>query len=123
MSTKVTPYDVPPPAAAPVPATDQKAEMGLLSLAPMSPDFNNDGVVDATEAAVYKQMMDADVDGDGFLTRTEVYNVIAGANAALEEAPVRLQHPAPHRGLRGGRWSTAQEQLRTGCSESPRDPL
>jgi len=62
------------------------SEVGVLSLANMSPDFNNDGVVDATEAAVFKKMKDADVDGDGFLTRAEIYGVIASSHSALEEA-------------------------------------
>ena len=61
-------------------------ESGVLSLQSMSPDFNGDGVVDATEQDVYDKMMAADVDGDGYLTRTEVYQVIASSQRAIEEA-------------------------------------
>ena len=41
-----------------------------------SPDFNKDGVVDDLERQVYEKMMAADLDNDGYLTRTEVFHVI-----------------------------------------------
>ena len=72
--------------AARVAPNSPRDDAGILSLKDMSPDFNNDGVVDATEQQVYDKMMAADVDGDGFLTRTEVYQVIASGHAQLEEA-------------------------------------
>ena len=60
--------------------------MGVLSLGAMDPDFNNDGVVDEMEQTVYNQMKEADADGDGLLTRTEVYHVIASSVKAAREA-------------------------------------
>ena len=59
---------------------------GVLSLSNMNPDFNNDGVVDEMEKAVYERMLAADADGDGYLTRAEVYTVIATATTELREA-------------------------------------
>jgi len=61
-------------------------EEGVLSLASMDPDFNKDGVVDETEKAVYEKMLKADADGDGHLTRAEVYAVIATGIMELREA-------------------------------------
>jgi len=61
-------------------------EEGVLSLANMDPDFNRDGVVDETERAVYEKMLKADADGDGHLTRAEVYTVISSATLELREA-------------------------------------
>ena len=71
---------------APRVAPESPREAGVLSLVNMSPDFNNDGVVDATEQQVYDKMVSADIDGDGFLTRAEVYKVIASAQSELKEA-------------------------------------
>jgi len=61
-------------------------EEGVLSLASMDPDFNKDGVVDEMEKAVYEKMLKADADGDGHLTRAEVYTVISSGIKELREA-------------------------------------
>jgi hypothetical protein len=60
--------------------------VGVLSLEAMDPDFNGDGVVEPMELSVYEAMKGADKDGDGFLTRTEVYTVIATSITAINEA-------------------------------------
>ena len=60
--------------------------VGVLSLKDMSPDFNNDGVVDEMEQTVYDKMKAADADADGFLTREEVFHVIASSVNAVREA-------------------------------------
>ena len=67
-------------------APDSAVPAGVLSLTDMHPDFNNDGVVDKMEQSVYDKMKAADTDNDGFLTRSEVYTVIASSIASVNEA-------------------------------------
>lgn len=94
--------------------TETKVEAigpGVLSLEDMDPDFDGDGTVSPLEKAVYAQMRAADADGDGFLTRREVYEVIAGMKKELDEAgkggipiatlnPVRAEPPSNSRTAR-----------------------
>lgn len=58
----------------------------VLSLKDMDPDFNEDGVVSPLEKEVYDRMMAADVNDDGYLTRSEVYTVIARMKGQIDEA-------------------------------------
>ena len=59
---------------------------GVLSLRDMDPDFNSDGLVDETEALVYRKLQAADADGDGFLTRKEVSTLLAASVKEIQEA-------------------------------------
>lgn len=52
----------------------------------MNPDFNSDGVVDEMERTVYDKLKGADVDGDGYLTRKEMYMILASSMQELKEA-------------------------------------
>ena len=62
------------------------AEGGVLSLKDMSPDINGDGIVSPLEQQVFDRMKAADVDGDGLLTRREIFSVIAALKGEISEA-------------------------------------
>ena len=59
---------------------------GVLSLKDMDPDFDGDGKISPLEKAVYDKMLAADVDGDGLLTRAEVYKVIQSMKHEVDDA-------------------------------------
>ena len=71
---------------------DGEETSGVLSLEQMNPDLDNNGVVDEVEKAVYDQMLKADVDGDGFLSRAEVFQVISNS---VVVSNLTAHHAAP----------------------------
>jgi len=58
---------------------------GVLSLKDMDPDFNSDGIVSPIEKEVYDRMLAADVNKDGYLTRGEVYEVMAALKGEVND--------------------------------------
>lgn len=75
---------------APEPGLDEVQELKLdqinvLSLKDMDPDFNADGKVDAWEKDLYDRIKAADGNNDGYLTKSEVYNLLSmGAKETFE---------------------------------------
>jgi hypothetical protein len=72
---------------------------GVLSLKDMDPDFNSDGIVSPIEKEVYDRMLAANMDKDGYLTRGEVYEVMAALKSEVNEVqqsgsiPIKALNP------------------------------
>ena len=79
---KVVPHD----GTKVVPYHDGADAGGVLSLKNMDPDFDGDGKISPLEKAVYDKMLAADLDGDGLLTRAEVYKVIQSMKNEVDDA-------------------------------------
>jgi hypothetical protein len=69
----------------PSPPQEEEQDAGFLSISNLSPDLNNDGKVEPWERDVFDRLKRADLDGDGKITRHELFTVIKSASAEIEE--------------------------------------
>lgn len=60
--------------------------MTRVRVASLSPDFNNDGVVEPDEQILFDALVAADTDGDGSVSRREFYAAMLKAAVDVEEA-------------------------------------
>ena len=65
----------------------------LLALNNIDPDLNNDGKVEPWEQEVYDMMKAADTDGDGNLTRAELFQVVRDYNEGRKGLCLSLVSP------------------------------
>merc|ERR1719305_397549 len=69
--------------------------LNSIPIASLNPDLNNDGRVDEWESKVFSKLIAADADGDGELSRQELFAVMRDLNAASKngEIPIAALNP------------------------------
>lgn len=71
---------------------------GRINIADISPDINQDGVVEPIEQQIYDRLKAADTDNDGYLSRKEMFNALKVVTLELKAAkagaiPITLLNP------------------------------
>jgi Ca2+-binding EF-hand superfamily protein len=66
------------------------AGQGILSLETLQPDLDRDGKVDSWEQEVYDKLIAADADGDGVLTREELFGVMKTLNGMAKRGGISI---------------------------------
>ena len=69
-----------------VPFEEQRDNPDTLNIARLNPDTDGDGHVDEWEKLVYERILAADLDGDGELSKSELFSAIKRCAVELKEA-------------------------------------